>query len=137
MTPWKVAQAKATDPRDTPKAFKTLSNRGHPQSARSQFLPLLVLQSRLLSLHNALRRTALRLGCDILSGKSCDAVHAVIGDDGRKRAALVLTEEGTEEEVVMADFVVGADGLKSVVRAHLGGGTFVQNSFDQERPLLL
>ncbi|CAM9691090.1 unnamed protein product, partial [Hapterophycus canaliculatus] len=81
--------------------------------------PMLCL--RLLSLHNALRRTALRLGCDLLSGISCDAVRPVVGDDGEKRVALVLTEEGVEgEEVVTADFVVGADGLKSVVRAHLG-----------------
>ncbi|CAN0216245.1 unnamed protein product [Scytosiphon promiscuus] len=80
--------------------------------------PMLCL--RLLSLHNALRRTALRRGCEILSGLTCDAVHAVIGDDGKKRAALMLREEGGEEEVVTADFVVGADGLKSVVRAHLG-----------------
>lgn len=77
---------------------------------------------RLLSLHNALRRTALRLGCEILSGMSCEAVYPVPGEDGKaKRAALVVKEDGGEREVVTADFVVGADGLKSVVRARLGG----------------
>lgn len=82
--------------------------------------PMLCL--RLLSLHNALRRTALRLGCEIVSGISCEGVRAVRGEDGKtKRAALSLLEEGGGQEVVMADFVVGADGLKSVVRAGLGG----------------
>lgn len=81
--------------------------------------PMLCL--RLLSLHNALRRTALRLGCEILSGVSCEEVYPVLGKGGEKRAALVMTEEGGEEEVVTVDFVVGADGLKSVVRARLGG----------------
>lgn len=82
--------------------------------------PMLCL--RLLSLHNALRRTALRLGCEIVSGVSCEGVRPVLGEDGKKRAALVMTEEGgEEEEVVTADFVVGADGLNSVVRARLGG----------------
>lgn len=85
--------------------------------------PMLCL--RLLSLHNALRRTALRLGCEIVSGVSCEGVRAVPGGGGEdgesKRAALFLAEEGGGEEVVEADFVVGADGLKSVVRARLGG----------------
>lgn len=84
---------------------------------------------RLLSLHNALRRTALQHGCEILSGVSCKRVYPVLGDDGQKRSALILAhagggegeEEEEEEEVVMADFVVGADGLKSVVRAIIGG----------------
>lgn len=82
--------------------------------------PMLCL--RLLSLHNALRRTALRLGCEIISGMSCEGVRSVPGEGGdTKRAALFLVEDGGEEEVVTADFVVGADGLKSVVRAGLGG----------------
>lgn len=83
--------------------------------------PMLCL--RLLSLHNALRRTALRLGCEIVSGMSCEAVRAVPPGEGgeSKRAALFLVEDGGGEEVVEADFVVGADGLKSVVRARLGG----------------
>lgn len=89
--------------------------------------PMLCL--RLLSLHNALRRTALRLGCEIVSGVSCEGVRAAVpaGEGGgkTKRAALSLVEEGGEKEeeevVVTADFVVGADGLKSVVRAGLGG----------------
>ncbi|CAN0265273.1 unnamed protein product [Ectocarpus sp. 6 AP-2014] len=86
--------------------------------------PMLCL--RLLSLHNALRRTALRLGCDILSGMSCEKVYPSLGEDGKKRAALLmavgqgLEEEEEEEEVVLADFVIGADGLNSVVRARLG-----------------
>ncbi|CAN0272473.1 unnamed protein product, partial [Ectocarpus sp. 8 AP-2014] len=87
--------------------------------------PMLCL--RLLSLHNALRRTALRLGCDILSGMSCKKVYPSLGEDGKKRAALLMAvgqgleeEEEEEEEVVLADFVIGADGLNSVVRARLG-----------------
>ncbi|CAM9323026.1 unnamed protein product [Laminaria digitata] len=81
--------------------------------------PMLCL--RLLSLHNALRRTALQQGCEILSGLSCKGVYPYLGREGAKRSALVLVGEGAEEEeVVTADFVVGADGLKSVVRALIG-----------------
>ena len=81
--------------------------------------PMLCL--RLLSLHNALRRTALQQGCEILSGLSCKGVYPYLGREGAKRSALVLVSDGAEEEVVTADFVVGADGLKSVVRALIGG----------------
>ena len=82
--------------------------------------PMLCL--RLLSLHNALRRTALQQGCEILSGLSCTGVYPYLGSEGAKRSALVLvSDEAEEEEVVTADFVVGADGLKSVVRALIGG----------------
>ena len=63
--------------------------------------PMLCL--RLLSLHNALRRTALRLGCEIVSGMSCEGVRAVPGPpkedcESKKRAALFLVEEGGGEE---------------------------------------
>lgn len=77
---------------------------------------------RLLSLQNALRRAALQNGCEIMSGVSCEEVYPVVGDDGAKRSALRLTyeEEGTQK-VVTADLVVGADGIKSVVRGLIGG----------------
>lgn len=85
---------------------------------------------RLLSLHNALRRTALQHGCEIKSGAACKGVHPISGGGGSKRAALILSHEGAEEEeVVKADFVVGADGLKSVVRAFIGGERCRGNDF--------
>lgn len=83
--------------------------------------PMLCL--RLLSLHNALRRTALRQGCEIVSGVACKGVYPASGTDGSKRSVLILGDEGGEEETVTADFVVGADGLKSVVRKTVGGGS--------------
>lgn len=44
--------------------------------------------------------------------------------DDDKRALLVLSsQDGDEDEVVTADFVVGADGLESVIRQNLGGGS--------------
>lgn len=86
--------------------------------------PMLCVRS--LSLHNSLRRAALRHGCEIVSGVACKSISPVTGqEDDNKRAMLVLTpQEGGENEVVTADFVVGADGLKSVVRRHIGGETF-------------
>lgn len=57
-----------------------------------------------------------------MSGVTCKAIHRVSGEEnGAQRSALVLSEEGGEDEIVTADLVVGADGLKSVVRALIGG----------------
>ncbi|CAM9314614.1 unnamed protein product [Sphacelaria rigidula] len=82
--------------------------------------PMLCVRS--LSLYNALRRSALRHGCELVSGVSCRSVSPVLGqEEGNKQAVLVLTsQEGGKRDVVTADFVVGADGLKSVIRQHLG-----------------
>lgn len=83
--------------------------------------PMLCVRS--LSLHNALRRSALQHDCEIVSGVSCRSVGSVLEhEDDDKRAVLVLSsQDGDEDEVITADFVVGADGLKSVIRQHLGG----------------
>lgn len=59
-----------------------------------------------------------------MSGVTCRQIRPESGEGSDKQAMLVLTldgEEEADEKFVMADFVVGADGLKSVVRAHVGG----------------
>lgn len=86
--------------------------------------PMICVRS--LSLHNALRRTALQHGCNIVSGVQChDILPASPRGGGDKKALLVLMhdEQDSEQEnkIVEADFIVGADGLKSIVRAHQGG----------------
>lgn len=80
---------------------------------------------RSLSLYNALRRATLHHGCEIVSGTECkDILPAPPGDHSEKRANLIFSshEEAAEHGgIVSADFVVGADGLNSVVRARYGG----------------
>ncbi|CAM9356433.1 unnamed protein product [Choristocarpus tenellus] len=103
--------------------------------------PLLCLRSS--SLHNALRRSVLRHDCTISTGTLCKGVRpspapqggsssttfsrgvgggssGVNVNGGRVELHLNLKGEEGEGEVVTAGLVIGADGLRSVVRKQLG-----------------
>ncbi|CAM9794159.1 unnamed protein product, partial [Discosporangium mesarthrocarpum] len=103
------------------------STRIHYCNERAEYgHPMLCV--RFLSLHNALRKSALLHGCRIVSGTVCEGLHPAPTLPKPPPPRLLLGAEGGEgegegdrrEEAVTAGLVIGADGLRSVVRRQLG-----------------
>lgn len=91
--------------------------------------PMTCLRS--LSLYNALRRAAIRLGCEIVPGAVCKSITPALSaeGDGDKQATLVLSVDTGGDarmtEHVQTDLIIGADGLNSLVRSYHGGEAYV------------